>query len=205
MTRAETRYGPKHWQAAQRGALECSPWAKAQSVVRWTGWAARRVAGLLALQMYACGAVNTGVEKRRRNDTAVTNGFRRGDGGRRWGWAHLTTGMGGSGPWAPDLTGCGQGRRGRHRSGRRNNRGRELQRTPCGGATKLQGPTRHGGERELCERERERGRRRGGGKREVWRPEYSTSARRSGGCIELLSTILVLWAMLCYQFGNVKV
>ena len=32
MTRAETRYGPKHWQAAQRGALECSPWAKAQSV-----------------------------------------------------------------------------------------------------------------------------------------------------------------------------
>ena len=24
-------------------------------------------------------------------------------------------------------------------------------------------------------------------------------------CTELLSTILVLWAMLCYQFGNVKV
>ena len=34
----------------------------------------------------------------RRNDTAATDGFRRGDGGRRREWARLTTGMGGSGP-----------------------------------------------------------------------------------------------------------
>ena len=133
-------------------ALRCSPsWAQPRSVEAAQGaWSSRPV------ERGGAGPgrpVNEGASgKQRRNDTAATDGFRRGDGGRRRGWARLTTGMGGSGPWAPDLTGCGQGRRGRHRSGRRNGGGRELRRTPCGGATKLEDLRDTGRERSVRER-----------------------------------------------------
>ena len=38
-------------------------------------------------------------------------------------------------------------------SERKNDGGREIRRTPCGGAMRLRGPAKHG-ERELCERKK---------------------------------------------------
>ena len=74
-----------------------------------------------------------------------------------------TAGMGRSGPWAPDPAGGGRGWRGATRIRVQERRGREIRRTPCGGATRLRGPAEHG-ERELCERKKQRqGKERGAG------------------------------------------